>query len=229
MRLPSRAGLVTAWVNASSGADQRRAEAALDTVVDGALLEGDVVSTLEFLTFFKGSHARLHLPAAGETAGLPHEVRDRSEVIHVRTSTDSYVVLPPDAGERWWRVMPAHVPDHAHAFASRADLLRVLRESTERLTQLGLQRPDTRVIDALHVLDRDLRDQPLPRHLAGRPGELVDQASRVLLIVQLAQDSEGASVTTSEAEWRREVLREVSRTARAALAEAYSTPDTVGP
>jgi len=78
------------------------------------------------------------------------------------------------------------------------------------------------VAPRLRRLDRSLRDIELPPTLPARSQRLVATASRLLGVLDIAAESDGAAVTASEVLRRDAALRPLRTAARYALCAAYS-------
>ena len=179
------------------------------------------------------------LPAPGDPAGVPaaatEAATDARECLAVATPAGSWVVVPQvtafgSAIERGhmveWQVLP--VPSWsatvAGALGSLADAERELRTSlitaTEALDRLDVARWRDDAADAIEAVRGATTDAwPVPP-LDGRRARVLQLATRLLAIVDLATDDDGGAVNLWQVDQRSTALREVERTARHALAAA---------
>ncbi len=97
-----------------------------------------------------------------------------------------------------------------------------MREATAVLTQLDVARWEP--VAATLLTERSGSDAPcaLPMSSAPKAQHVLDGALRMLRIVELARQSDGAAVTSVEADTRRQVLRDLETAARRGLEAACS-------
>ncbi|MCL1870635.1 MAG: hypothetical protein FWF90_09525 [Promicromonosporaceae bacterium] len=178
-------------------------------------------------------------PAPGDPAGVPAAASaaatEAGECLAVATSAGSWVVVPrvtqfgsalePGHLVAWEAVeVPSWSTAVAGALGSLADAERELRTSlitaTEALDQLDVARWRDDAADAIEKVRRTSTDAwPVPP-LDGRRARVLQLATRLLAIVDLATDDDGGAVNIWQVDQRSTALREVERTARHALAAA---------
>jgi hypothetical protein len=250
VRSTRRAGALTAWGGAYLIGGTSLDDADLATVgpdalhrVVGAPGEVEPVSVGVALGRLRAQGVtglRLVLPEAGDPIGLPgppsltaQAVAAGAAVISVGPpEVPSYALLATaaatdDAGDvvRWdvvtvdYAVPPAGLPTLSEA--DRA-LLETMAASTQELAALDVARGRDDVAPRLRRLDRELHDVELPPTLPAKAQRLVATATRLLGILDIAAESEGAAVTASEALRRSTALRPLRTAARYALCAAYS-------
>ncbi|WP_342586038.1 hypothetical protein [Xylanimonas protaetiae] len=178
-------------------------------------------------------------PAPGDPAGVPAAATSAAttagECLAVTTRQGSWAVVPHvtafgSALEQGhlveWQVLP--VPPWSTAVAgalgSLADAERDLRTSlitaTEALDSLDVARWRDDAADAIEAVRRSSTDAwPVPP-LDGRRARVLQLATRLLAIVDLATGDDGGAVNLWQVDQRSTALREVERTARHALAAA---------
>lgn len=179
------------------------------------------------------------LPAPGDLGGVPAEASaeatEAGECVVVTTPAGSWAAVPEvtafgsalEPGHLvTWRVRPvprwsAHV---VGTLGSLADAERELRTSlvtaTDALDALDVARWRDDAADAIERLRGGSTDAwPVPA-LDGRRARVLQLASRLLAIVDLATVDEGGAVNLWQADQRSTALREVERTARHALSAA---------
>jgi hypothetical protein len=185
------------------------------------------------------------LPAPGDPAGVPapatHDATEAGECVLVATPDGAWAAVPRvtafgstlETGHLVeWQVVP--VPPWSTAVAgalgSLADAERELRTSlitaTEALDSLDVARWRDDAADAIEAVRRSSTSSwPVPP-LDGRRARVLQLASRLLAIVDLATDDDGGAVNLWQADQRSTALREVARTARHALgAASYARVD----
>jgi hypothetical protein len=183
---------------------------------------------------------RLVLPEAGDPTGLPGPTSLTATAVAAGAAVVSvgppevaaYALLVTSVGTgasgdvvRWdvvpvdFAVAPAGLPT-----LSEADrmLLETMAASTAELAALDVARGRGDVAPRLRRLDRDLREVELPGTLSPKAQRLVATATRLLGILDIAAETDGASVTASEALRRATALRPLRTSARYALCAAYS-------
>jgi hypothetical protein len=190
---------------------------------------------------------RLVLPAPGDPTGFPGPSAVTSAAVAAGAAVltvgpldvTAYALLPMTAttetGDvvRWDVVQVAHsTAPHGLPTLSEADraLQAALRSTTGELDALDVARGRDEVGPRLVALDRSLRRLVLPASLPPRAQRMVATASRLLGVLALAGESDGAAVTSAEARRRLDALRPLQTAARYALCAGYSaaaepTPD----
>jgi hypothetical protein len=173
--------------------------------------------------------AGLALPAPGDPLGLAGPPAFNSEVLEtgegvVLTGTDLGLVPDRVGAGVQWRAMPAsshrQLPDPAEAdTALRSTLL----GTTETLVDLDVARWRPEVADELMALRR-MTTLALPDGMAPRAVRLAELSTRCRVIVELALEDDGRSVTAAEADTRREALVPLDHAARRGLVAACSFP-----
>jgi hypothetical protein len=141
----------------------------------------------------------------------------------------SFALLPAPATTAEavrWDVVAAQrsVPPHGLPTLSEAerDLAEVVRDATQTLDVLDVARGRDDVAARLAALDRELRRLDLPASLPARAQRTVVTAARLLGVVDVAVETDGAAVTASTAAQRRAAMRPLRTAARYALCAAYS-------
>jgi hypothetical protein len=185
---------------------------------------------------------RLLLPTPGDPLGLPGPgpllaaALDCGAAVVLAGADESVVLVPagrPDGAVRW-TAYPAASPDVADvadrpvsglpslAEADR-DLAVALREATELLVQLDVARVEPAAANALEALREGGYDgDGLAPGYPDRAFGVLVRARRLAAIVAVASAFEGAAVTASEAELRREALLPLARAARYAQMAAHN-------
>ena len=107
---------------------------------------------------------------------------------------------------------------------SEADrqLTEALAEATETLARLDVARGRDEFARELGVIMRTTEHINVPAQLPARAARMIASGSRLLAIVELAQRTEGATVSATAAERRRDAFRPIERAARYALCAGYS-------
>jgi hypothetical protein len=173
--------------------------------------------------------AGLALPEPGDPLGLAGPPAFNAEALEVG---EAVVLDGPDLGlvpvragaGVVWRCLLAssrrQVPDLGEADTA---LRAALPQAADALAELDVARWRPEVADELMALRRP---QPLavPDGTSARAQRMIALASRCRLIVALALEDEGGSVTAGEADRRRTVLLPLDRAARRALVAACSQP-----
>lgn len=179
------------------------------------------------------------LPAPGDPAGVPaavtREATDAGECVLVSTESGAWAAVPQVVGFGsalepghlvTWRVapVPAWSTHVAGALGSLADAERDLRTSlitaTDALDALDVARWRDDAADAIERVRTSTTSRwPVPT-LDGRRARVLQLATRLLSIVELASSDDGGAVNLWQADQRSTALREVERTARHALAAA---------
>lgn len=179
------------------------------------------------------------LPAPGDPAGVPAaanpDATDAGECVVVTTPEGSWAAIPSitafgSAFERGylvtWHVrdIPPWSTRVAGTLGSLADAERELRTSlitaTEALDSLDVARWRDDAADAIErVRSSSTSSWPVPQ-LDGRRARVLQLATRLRAIVDLAVADDGGAVNLWQADQRSTALREVERTARHALSAA---------
>ena len=247
MLVSHRAGALVAWGNAYLLGAVSLDEAAAAVVgrdalhrVVGLPQEPDPVTVAVALGRLRASGVaglRLVLPVPGDLVGMPgpapvsaDATRRGAAVITVGGLDVATWAMLPAAAESAeavrWDVVDAErsVPPHGLPTLSEADraLSEAVRDSTSTLDLLDVARGRDEVAARLAALDKDLRRIELPPSLPARAQRTVATAARLLGVVSIAAASDGAAVTATAAERRREALRPLATAARHALCAAYS-------
>ncbi|ACZ30457.1 hypothetical protein Xcel_1426 [Xylanimonas cellulosilytica DSM 15894] len=178
-------------------------------------------------------------PAAGDPAGVPAAATTAAttagECVAVTTAAGSWVAVPQvttfgsalEPGHLvQWQVLavPPWSTAVAGALGSLADAERELRTSlvtaTEALDAIDVARWRDDAADAIEAVRTSSTESwPVPP-LDGRRARVLQLATRLLAIVDLATDDDGGAVNLWQVDQRSTALREVERTARHALAAA---------
>jgi hypothetical protein len=175
-----------------------------------------------------GAHGlRLVLPRPGDLGGLPGPVTFNERALSCGEAVLT-VGGPPrgvlDEGSGAWTVHDVD-PD-ARTPPSLRDaewgLNQQMREATAVLMQLDVARWEPVAADVLqhHVNGGAL--SALPLSSPPQAQHVMEGALRLLTIVELARESDGAAVTSGEADARRQVLRDLDTAARRGLEAACS-------
>jgi hypothetical protein len=257
VRSTRRAGALTSWGSAYLFGRTSLDEADASTVgpdalhrVAGVPGEPDPVTVAVALGRLRAQGVtalRLVLPEAGDPIGLPGPVSLTAAAVAARAAVLS--VGPPDvpayallataapaadgSGDvvRWdvlpvdFVVAPAGLPSLSEA---ERGLLETMAASTQELAELDVARGRDDVAPRLRGLDRELRDVELPPTLPAKAQRLVATATRLLGILDIAAETDGAAVTASESLRRTTALRPLRTAARYALCAAYSAAVEVG-
>jgi hypothetical protein len=251
-----RGGALTAWGNACLSGRASLDEVDVHTVADDALHrvvgvpgESDPVPLSIALGRLRASGVtglRLVLPDTGDVLGLPGPPEVTSAAVAAREAVltvgpvdvGSWAMVPtvtggaPDVVVRWdlvsatRSVPPAGLPTLAEAERALAE---AMTSTTTTLSDLDVARGRDEVAPALAAFDRQLRTLLLPPTLPQRAVRTVLAATRLLGVLAVALDSDGAAVTAREASARAEALRPLRRAARYALCAAYSAEVEPGP
>lgn len=251
-----RGGALTAWGNAYLTGRASLDEADVHTVADDALHrvvgvpgETDPVPLSIALPRLRGAGVtglRLVLPDAGDVIGMPGPpaVTAAAVAAHEAVLTvgpvevASWALVPTASGGatgavvRWDLLeVPRSVPPAGLPTLSEAErgLAEAMTATTTTLADLDVARGRDDVAPALAAFDRQLRSLLLPPTLPQRALRTVLAATRLLGVLALALESDGAAVTATEAAARAEALRPLRRAARYALCAAYSAEVEPGP
>ncbi len=244
-----RGGALTAWGNAYLLGRASLDEADVHAVADDALHrvvgipdEPDPVPISIALGRLRGAGVtalRLVLPEPGDATGLPGPAAPNASALAAREvvltvgprELPSWALVPAvapgrdGAVVRWdlLKVAPS-VPPHGLPGLAEAErgLSDAMAATTATLDALDVARGREGAGPALAAFDRGVRGLVLPPTLSPRAQRLVLSGTRLLAVLAIASESDGASITTTEAERRRESLRPLRRAARYALCAAYS-------
>jgi hypothetical protein len=183
---------------------------------------------------------RLVLPEPGDPTGLPGPTSFTATAVAAGAAVvtvgppeaPAYALLAtsaatPASGDavRWdvvpvdFALAPAGLPTLSEADRS---LTETMTASTAELAALDVARGRDDVAGRLRRLDRALREIDLPPTLAPRAQRLVATASRLLGVLDIAEETDGAAVTASETLRRSAALRPLRTATRYALCAAYS-------
>ncbi len=188
-----------------------------------------LILALGLLRVEGATEAGLALPSAGDPLGLGGPASFNAEVLEIGEGvvlTGAELGLVPHqigAGVQWL-AMPAtsrrQLPDPSEAEAA---LRHTLLGVAEALADLDVARWRPEVADELMALRRDA-DLALPASMAPRAVRLAGLASRCKLIVDLALEDDGGSITATEADSRRSALLPLDHAARRGLVAACAYP-----
>lgn len=173
-------------------------------------------------------YVALALPAAGDPAGLAGpadfnaEAVDAGEAVLLDGAGLGLVPVQVGAGV-FWQVRHAAAPPPPDLGEADRELRSVLREVADALAALDVARWQPEVADALLNLRRSGGPR-LPPGMDAKAVALATTAARCRVVVDLAWQTEGATVTAYEADTRTATLRPLDRAARRALAAACSAP-----
>jgi hypothetical protein len=173
------------------------------------------------------SGLRLVLPRPGDIGGLPGPAAFNQQAL-ARGEAVLTVGGPPrgllGSGRGAWTVYD--VASDARTPMSLRDaewgLNQQMREATAVLLQLDVARWEP---VAANVLQHQASNPPppaLPLSAPSHASHMLEAALRMLTIVELARQSDGAAVTSVEADARRQVLRDLDTAARRGLEAACS-------
>ncbi len=256
MLVSRRPGALTSWGNAYLSGDISLDEAVDEIVgadplhrVVGVPGESDVVSLALALGRLRATGIaafRLALPEPGDPTGLPGPAAVTTAALVSGAAVltvgppdvASYALLPGSALSATGDVVRWDVVAVAHSSApyglptlSEADrrLSEAMRLTTSELDILDVARGRDQVGPRLVALDTSLNRSDLPASLPARARRMVATASRLLGVVTLATETDGAAVTAAEALRRLDALRPLRTAARYALCAGYSAAAEPGP
>lgn len=173
---------------------------------------------------------RLVLPRPGDATGLPGPPEFNVRAVG-RGEAVVTVGGPPmgllDETRGTWSVHP--VTGDPRTPLSLSDALRTLnaatRAATEVLADLDIARWEPAAAEVLAARSRSVRPS-LPLSVDPQAHQVLEQASRLTTIVELARAGDGGAVAASAMTARSEVLRELDTAARRAVEAACSPPPT---
>lgn len=196
-------------------------------VVEGLDTQGlSPVLALGALRRAGATGARCALPVPGDPVGLAgppafnEQALDAGEAVVV-VGAGLGLVPTRDGDVVTWRAVPAERPRPLDPFQAAQDLRVTLSEATHRLVALDVARWEPEVVDVLQNV-RHRTPTRLPPGVDPRLAEALDRALLCREVVALARASDGAAVSTSEADERRRALDPLDRAARHALVAALA-------
>ncbi|WP_432485045.1 hypothetical protein [Kineococcus esterisolvens] len=139
--------------------------------------------------------------------------------------TDFGSVWEPGAMVTWsvLGAAPRRAPESSSVADSERELRLALATATRALASLDVARWREDAADRITaVRDGGLARDALPPGTAPRAARVLQTAARVLAIVELAAEDDGAAVTSFEATSRAQALREVAQVARRAVVAAVN-------
>jgi hypothetical protein len=170
---------------------------------------------------------RLVLPRPGDIAGLPGPARFNEQAL-ARGEAVLTVGGPPRGllgGARGaWAVYDVESDARTPLSLQEAEwgLNQQLREATAVLMQLDVARWEPVAANVLRHQSSNPPPPALPLSASPKAHHMIEAALRMLTIVELARQSDGAAVTSVEADTRRQVLRDLDTAARRGLEAACS-------
>jgi hypothetical protein len=172
---------------------------------------------------------RLVLPRPGDIGGLPGPPTF-NELALARGEAVLTVGGPPrgvigDARGAWTVhdvMLDARTPLSLHD--AEFGLNQQMREATAVLMQLDVARWEPVAAEVLQHRANNPPTAALPVSSPAHAHHVLECALRMLTIVDLARQSDGAAVTAAEADTRRQVLRDLDVAARRGLEAACSAP-----
>ncbi len=249
MSEPRRAGALTAWGNAYLLGSMSLDEAVHGVVGDDAVHrvvgvpgEPDPVSLTVALGRLRSEGVtalRLVLPEPGDPTGLPGPATANARAMAAGSGVltvgprdgASYLLVASSAPSAsgvavCWDVLEVEhsVAPHGLPTLSEADraLAEALSDTTSTLTALDVAGGRDDVAGRLARLERQLRSIDLPASMPPRAQRMIASATRLLGVLAVAADSDGAAVTAGEARGRADALRPLRIAARRALCASYS-------
>jgi len=225
----------SAWTTGASSLDEARdaivgGDAAHDIVgLPGRDEPVPLILALGLLRVEGATAAGLALPVPGDPLGLGGPADFNTQALD---AGESVVLEGADLGLVPWRagagvVWTCHhaksrrqLPDPAEADTS---LRQALVVSSRTLGDLEVARWRPEVADELMALRRST-DLALPHGMAPRAVRLASLSARCRVMVDLALEDDGGSVTAAEATSRRAALRPLDHAARRGLVAACSFP-----
>jgi hypothetical protein len=172
---------------------------------------------------------RLVLPCPGDIGGLPGPAAF-NELALTRGEAVLTIGGPPcgvlSDGRGAWTVHEVRPDDRTPLSLRDAEwtLNQQMREATAVLMQLDVARWEPTAAAVLAHRANNAGAPALPLTSPPHAHHVLECALRTLTIVDLARRSDGASVTSVEADARRQVLRELDTAARRGLEAACSAP-----
>ncbi|WP_432547284.1 hypothetical protein [Kineococcus sp. SYSU DK004] len=208
-----------------------------------AARDGDLALLLAALAECPGAQLLVVLPVPGDPRGLPGPppvnvaALEAGEcvVAEVAGSAQRWALLPEVAefGSVWepgahvtWSVLaaaPRRAPESSSVADSERELRLALGTATQALASLDVARWREDAADRIAaVRDGALAPDAVPPGLPPRAARVLQTAARVLAIVELASEDDGAAITSHEAASRARALREVGAVARRAVTAAVN-------
>ncbi|MEW9265779.1 hypothetical protein AB1207_13560 [Kineococcus endophyticus] len=190
-----------------------------------------------------GGRLLLALPVPGDPRGLPGPAAVNVAALEVGECVVAEVdghegrwafvpevtefgsVLEPGAFVSWTAhsAAPRRVPESSSVAESERELRVALATATQALASLDVARWREEAADRIAaVRDGALAPDAVPPGTSPRAMRVLQTAARVLAIVDLATEDDGAAITSLEATSRAVALREVGAVARRALVAAVN-------
>ena len=190
-----------------------------------------------------GGRLLLALPVPGDPRGLPGPAAVNVTALEVGECVvaelgghDARWALVPEVtefGSVWepgalvtWTVLgaaPRRAPESSSVAESERELRVALATATQALATLDVARWREDAADRIAaVRDGGLARDAVPADTSPRAMRVLQTAARVLAIVDLATEDDGAAITSLEATSRAQALREVAGVARRALVAAVN-------
>jgi hypothetical protein len=172
---------------------------------------------------------RLVLPRPGDAGGLPGPAAFNEQAL-ARGEAVLTVDGPPrgllSSGRGSWTVYDVLFDARTPLSLRDADwgLNQQMRVATAVLMQLDVARWEPVAADVLQHQSSNPPPPALPLSSPSHAHHMLEAAMRMLTIVELARQSDGAAVTSVEADARRQALRDLDTAARRGLEAACSAP-----
>jgi hypothetical protein len=248
----SDAGRFVAWASAylteSTSLDEAAAAITGDVDVHRVLTWTDAVEpiamtqALGLLRRHGVTSLRLVLPVPGDVTGVPGPVTASSAatdagqaVVCVADVTVPPLMFVPRTSQpdpsneallTLWEPHPVEFTKAPYGLPTLSEAERQLNEamaeSTATLAQLDVARGRDEFARDLARIMRATEQVHVPSTLSARAQRMIASGSRLLAIVDLAQRTDGASVSATSADMRRAALRPLGQAARYALCAGYS-------
>ncbi|NAZ77752.1 hypothetical protein GTQ99_20390, partial [Kineococcus sp. T13] len=185
----------------------------------------------------------LALPVPGDPRGLPGPAAlnvaaleaGECVVVELAGLQQRWALVPEvtEFGSAWepgalvtWSLRaaaPRRAPESTGLADSERELRLALATATQALASLDVARWREDAADRIAaVRDGALAPDALPPGTSPRAARVLQTAARVLAIVELATEDDGAAITSWEATSRAQALREVAAVARRALTAAVN-------
>jgi hypothetical protein len=171
---------------------------------------------------------RLVLPRPGDNGGLPGPAEFNDRALS-RGEAVLTVGGPPRGvlreGRGAWTVHDVSPDPRTPMSLREAEwaLTEQMREATAVLVQLDVARWEPVAAEVLQHPARNAAAPALPLTSPTQAQHVVEWALRMMTIVEVARQSDGAAVTSAEADARLQVLRDLDTAARHGLEAACST------